>query len=135
MSALVQTRHRQLHHHLADDQARMVTDAGWLISRAHRYAAAAEVLIEVVLDPAQFARRTGLSVPDTWAGVAYTGPAHQRLRAALVYLNQALMPTRGDAERVIAHEIMHVRWPSYGHREVAFTRAQQLLDTVDSHTT
>ncbi len=134
MSALVQTRHQQLRHRLNAHQAVRYADAAWLIARTHAYAAVAGVRVEVVLNAAVYAQRTGLAVSDWWAGDTFTGPAGARRRIPIVYLNPALLPTRGDAETVIAHEIMHARWPSYGHRPVAFTRAQQLLDAFGART-
>lgn len=132
MSAVVQQRHQRLRHHLDPHDSAQPTDLWWLITRAHRYAAAAGITIDVVLDAQTYQRRTGLSVGTWWAGAAYTGPPGARLAVPLLYLNPRLLLTRGDAETVIAHEVMHARWPSYGHRRIAFERAQQLLDAVAS---
>lgn len=126
----MQDRHRQLHHQLHDAVAALPADPWWLITRTHQYAAAAGISVEVVLDDASYRRRTGLDVGAWWVGAAYTGTPGDRSAKPLIYLNPRLIPTRGDGELIIAHEIMHGRWPSYGHRAVAFDRAQRLLDRV-----
>lgn len=130
MTTVVQARHRQLRHHLDHAAAAALTDAWWLITRVHEYATAAGITVDVVLDAVSYRRRTGLDVGVWWAGAAYTGPPAARRAKPLIYLNPQLVPTRGEAELVIAHEVMHARWPSYGHRPAAFARAQYLLDTV-----
>jgi hypothetical protein len=128
MTTVVQHRHRQLQHHLNPATAALPADLWWLITRTHQYAAAAGIGVDVVLDAASYHRRTGLTVGPWWAGAAYTGEPGNRPAKPLIYLNPRLIPTRGDGELVIAHEVMHGRWPSYGHRAVAFDRAQRLID-------
>ena len=130
MTTIVQARTQQLRHHLDPVTASTPCDQWWLLTRAHEYAAAAGIAIDVVLDAWSYRRRTGLDVGRWWAGAAYTGMPGERVTTPLVYLNPRLIPTRGEGELVIAHEIMHCRWPSYGHRAIAFTRAQGLLDRV-----
>lgn len=130
MTTVVQVRTQQLRHHLDDLTAATPCDQWWLLTRTHEYAAAAGIAVDVVLDALSYRRRTGLDVGQWWAGAAYTGMPGARIAKPLVYLNPGLIPTRGDAELVIAHEIMHCRWPSYGHRAIAFSRAQALLDQV-----
>jgi hypothetical protein len=130
MTTVVQARHQQLRHYLDDVTAERPADLWWLITRTHQYAAAAGITVDVVLDALSYRRRTGLDVDPWWAGATYTGMPGARPVRPLVYLNPRLIATRGDGELVIVHEIMHGRWPSYGHRAVAFDRAQQLLDTV-----
>ncbi|MBV9025223.1 MAG: hypothetical protein JO362_15850 [Streptomycetaceae bacterium] len=44
----------------------------------------------------------------------------------------AQVPTRGSADKVLAHETMHLRVPSYGHKREAFACAQVILDLVGS---
>lgn len=130
MSALVRHRQSLLRHHLDPADSATRADLWWLLTRTHAYAAAAGIAVDVVLDQRSYHHWTGRTVGDWCAGAAYTGPVGARWPVPLIYLSPRLLPTRGDAETVIAHEVMHARWPSYGHKKIAFARAQQLLDTV-----
>lgn len=132
---ITQLRTQQLRHHLDPGIAALPADPWWLVTRTHQFAAAAGITVDVVLDALTYRRRTGLEVGRWWAGAAYTGKPGARIATPLIYLNPRLCPTRGQAELVIGHEIMHARWPSYGHSKVAFDRAQHLLDTVRSPAT
>jgi len=42
-----------------------------------------------------------------------------RLSMPLMVVNLAQVPTRGSADKVLAHETMHLRVPSYGHKREA----------------
>ena len=48
--------------------------------------------------------------------------------ARVIYVDPAKAANCGDLERVIAHELGHLRWPSLGHRAQFFERVQQILD-------
>ncbi|WP_430787172.1 hypothetical protein [Actinoplanes sp. G11-F43] len=127
---ITQLRTQELRHHLDPHLAAMPADPWWLVTRTHQFAAAAGITVDVVLDAVTWCRRTGLQVGRWWAGAAFVGEPGARVPVPLIYLNRQLCPTRGQAELVIVHEMMHARWPSYGHRKIAFDRAQQLLDVV-----
>ncbi|MEU1812986.1 hypothetical protein [Micromonospora aurantiaca (nom. illeg.)] len=126
----VQRRHRRLRHRLPTGTANLPADPQWLLDRVLTYAEAAKVPVTVILDAQAYTARTGVPVTPLTAGDCYTGPPGDRAAVRVIYLSPVLLPTRGVAECVIAHEIMHARWPSYGHRPIAFQRAQELLDHV-----
>jgi len=54
------------------------------------------------------------------------GDAAHRLPA--IFVDPTYARNRGDADRLLAHEVAHHRWPSYGHKAVFFRRCQRLLD-------
>jgi hypothetical protein len=60
----------------------------------------------------------------------FLGEYGRRLDIPLMAVNLTHVATKEAADRVFAHEVMHLRWPSYGHKQVAFDRAQNVLDTV-----
>ena len=124
-------RTRALRHGLPDAIAALPVDAGWLALRTERFAAASGIEVRLVLRPATYERLTGQRPSPGAAGHACLyGQDGTRFTVPVVYLNPGLLADRGDAEQVLAHEFMHVRWPSYGHKREGFERAQQLLDAL-----
>jgi hypothetical protein len=117
-------------HHLPAAVAAGRVDAGWLALRARRFAAASGRPAVVCCDSAAFTAATGVQVDDGTVGMAYLGQPGNRLPVAMIYLNLGRLPDRGTAERVLAHEWMHVCRPALGHKAAAFQLAQQLLDAV-----
>lgn len=68
----------------------------------------------------------------------FAGPADARDEHALIYLNLEHLAHRREADRVLAHEFMHLRWPSFGHKQIAFTAPNNFssmggLDRVAQH--
>ena len=115
---------------LASAEAVQVPTAAWLRDRARLFSAAAEVKFHLITSAALYTRMTGEQLNDGDIGRAHLGPAEARLPVPLVYLNVGALETRRAADQALAHETMHVGWPSYGHKAIAFERAQQVLDTV-----
>lgn len=124
MSATTVRRHFALRHHLGPVEADAAA-APWVRQRIRRYAAAAGLeVVAAVTCPAEHESRTGRPVgPHTW-GDGWAGPE------LVVYVDPARCATKGMAELVVAHDVGHLRWRSYGHRRVFFTRVQDLIDQV-----
>ena len=127
---LTTARTDALVHHLPAAVAAGPVDAGWLALRARRFAAASGRPATVCCDAAKFLEATGIDVDESTVGMAYLGEPGNRRPVALVYLNLSRLPDRGSAERVLAHEFMHLCRPGLGHKEGAFAFAQRLLDAV-----
>lgn len=120
-------RHAQLRHHLPSRIAHRVVDEHWLRARFSRYCAAAGITADLYVTRNGYHRATGQRPRPANIGMAFR-PAGEGQQCIFIDLEQ--LRTRGQAELELAHEIMHLRWWSYGHRAIAFTRAQQLIDTV-----
>lgn len=127
---VTQRRHAALTSRLRPAQATRPVTPRWLKHRFGQFVELAGVPADLTVDAEEYQARTGRPPDPDRAGEVFTGPASARWDRALVYLNPAHLPNREEADRVFAHEIMHLRWPSYGHKSVAFQRAQHLLDTV-----
>lgn len=128
MSTLVQLRHRQLRHHLPARHAQRHVDESWLRARFEQYPTAAGIEADLHLAREVYAAATGTRPPNSSIGMAYRPIDRTAWRCAFIDLEQ--LHTRGQAELEIAHEVMHLTWWSYGHRPIAFLRAQQLIDTL-----
>lgn len=115
-------RHNALRHHLEpNDAARNATPA-WTLARIDTLLGVAGV------DPASIGRHvaaesyrlaTGQPIADNQYGMASRQPHH-------VYV--CSHGTRGDVERVIAHEVTHLTHWALRHRATFFEQAQALLD-------
>lgn len=115
-------RHNALRHHLhPNDAARNATPA-WTLTRI-------DTLLDLAgIDPADVGRHiaaesyrlaTGQTIADNQYGMASREPHHIYVRPH---------GTRGDVERVIAHEVTHLTHWKLGHRAAFFQHAQALLD-------
>lgn len=124
---LTQRRHAALRSPLPDDLQRAVPTEAWLRRRCVQLLAAADVAAELVFDADEYEARTGRPADPWRAGEVFRG---RGMDVPLLYIRLALLPDNAEADRVITHEVMHLRWPSYGHKQAAFERAQQLLDAV-----
>ena len=61
-------------------------------------------------------------IGETWGNADWSGCE------LLVYVDPLKCRTKGVAELVVAHEVGHLRWRSYRHRAVFFTRVQEFID-------
>ncbi|MFC5645368.1 hypothetical protein [Kitasatospora cinereorecta] len=129
-SAITIARTRALRSPLLAHEADLPADAPWLRGRAQQFTRAAGLRFLLVLDAAQYSRLTGQQIGVEVVGRAYRGPENARMAVPLLYLQQAALATRTEADQVLAHEVTHLKWPSYGHKIKAFDRAQWLLDQV-----
>lgn len=129
MSAITQQRHFALRHRLDAEEASAPASDHWVAERIHHYAAVAHVGPVVALVRAEeHQARSGRPVdPFTWGNADWSGSE------LLVYVDPAKCGTKGAAELVVAHEVGHLRWRSYRHREVFFTRVQDLIDQANEH--
>ncbi|MCG7524017.1 hypothetical protein MHW47_06115 [Streptomyces sp. OfavH-34-F] len=93
---------------------------------------AAERSFALTFDIARYAEATGLRFHPHYVAQVYRGEEGARLDTPLMVVNLAQVSTRADADRVLAHECMHLRVPSYGHKKSAFACAQEILDQVAS---
>ena len=123
-------RTEALRHALPADIAKLALDETWLRWRAALFAKAAGVRVRLALTPLAYRALTGLSPAPGAAGHACLYARGARLRRPVVYLDPGRLADRGAAEQVLAHEFMHVKCPSYGHKQAGFDVAQRLLDTV-----
>lgn len=124
-------RTQALRHHLPAETAARPVDAGWISLRTARFEAASGVSVRLVLRAATYRSLTGQLPSPRAAGQACLYALDgTRMNPAVVFLDLSLLHDRGQADRVLAHEFMHVCWPSYGHKAAAFERAQQLLDAL-----
>lgn len=124
MSELTQGRHFALRHRLGATEAAEVAEPFWVADRIRHYAAAAGLgAVTAVVTAQEHEAHTGRPVdPNTWGNADWSGPE------LLVYVDPHKCRTKGAAELVVAHEVGHLRWRSYRHRAVFFTRVQELLD-------
>ena len=126
-------RTEALHHALPAGIAALAADEAWLRWRAALFADAAGVRVRLALTALAYRALTGLTPAPGAAGEACHYAHGAKLERPVVYLNPARLADRGAAERVLAHEFMHVKCPSYGHKRAGFDVAQRLLDTVAAH--
>nr|BEK71297.1 hypothetical protein KPHV_85240 [Kitasatospora purpeofusca] len=117
---------------LAAGEAVQAPTASWLRDRARLFSTAASVRFHLITQAGLYTRMTGEQLSTGDIGRAYFGPDGARLPVPLVYLNLPALGTRRAADQALAHEVMHIGWPSYGHKAIAFDRAQHVLDTVGS---
>lgn len=123
-------RTQALRHNLSAEIAAMPVDVDWLRWRAGLFATAAEVPVRLVLTPLAYRALTGLTPTPGAAGHACLYAHGVKLARPVVYLAPSRLADRGAAEQVLAHEFMHVKCPSYGHKRAGFQVAQRLLDAV-----
>jgi hypothetical protein len=129
VSAVTQRRHFALRHRLSAAEAAEPASEGWVAQRIHHYATVAGVEpVVAVVTAAEHEARSGRPVnPNTWGNADWSGAE------LLVYVDPVKCRTKGTAELVVAHEVGHLRWRSYRHRPVFFTRVQDLIDRAASH--
>lgn len=121
-------RHYALRHRLSDPIAAASATEPWVRQRVAALAIAAGLdthAITVTTTPEAFTAATGINVGPADHGMASWADAR------VIYVDPTKAGTRGDLERVIAHELGHLRWPSLGHRAQFFERVQRLLDHAD----
>ena len=123
-------RHAALVSPLPEHERALPVDMTWLRRRARVFAHVAQRPFHLVVDLQAYASATGLVFHSHYAAQVYRGPEHARLPVPLMAVNLALVTTREEADRALAHETMHLVVPSYGHKVKAFDRAQLLLDQV-----
>jgi hypothetical protein len=128
--ALTIERTEALRHALPAGIAELPADEEWLRWRAALFAKAADTRVRLTLTPLAYRALTGLAPAPGAAGHACIYAHGDRLARPVVYLDPARLADRGAAERVLAHEFMHVKCPSYGHKRAGFDLAQRLLDAV-----
>jgi hypothetical protein len=131
---LTVARHEALRSPLPQDELGTAVDPQWLRSRADLFMEAAERSFVLTLDLDHYASRTGLQFHTHYAAQVFRGKHTQRLEVPLMAVNLVHVRTREAADKVLAHECMHLRVPSYGHKTAAFACAQRLLDGVGSLT-
>jgi hypothetical protein len=124
MSAVTEQRHFALRHRLRAEEATEAALGEWVAERIHHYAAVAGLgRVVAVLTAEEHQARSGRLVgPNTWGNADWSGSE------LLVYVDPAKCGTKGAAELVVAHEVGHLRWRSYRHRQVFFARVQALID-------
>lgn len=127
MSATTMRRHFALCHRLSTAEAVQPATAAWVVARIHRYAGVAGVApVVATTSGPEYQAFSGRPVgPDMWGEANWACGG-----CPVVYVDPAKARTRGAAELVVAHEVAHVRWRSYGHRRVLFDRCQALIDQV-----
>lgn len=123
-------RHAALRSPLPDHQRSLPVDTVWLRRRARQFARISQRPFHLVLDLQAYASVTGIPFYGHYAAQVYRGPEGARLATPLMAVNLALVTTREEADRALAHETMHLVVPSYGHKQAAFDRAQLLLDEI-----
>lgn len=128
--ALTVERTEALLHGLPTEIAALPADVDWLRWRAELFAKATGTRVRLVVTPVAYRALTGLAPAPGAVGHACLYAHGVRLVRPVVYLAPARLADRGAAEQVLAHEFMHVKWPSYGHKLAAFAAAQHLLDVV-----
>ncbi|MEU6405410.1 hypothetical protein [Streptomyces sp. NPDC046985] len=131
---LTVARHEALLSPLPPGQAQLPVDTRWLRARAELFREAAERPFALTFDSTRYTETTGLHFHPHYVAQVYRGEEDARLETPLMVVNLARVPTRADADRVLAHECMHLRVPSYGHKKIAFAYAQEILDQVASLT-
>lgn len=118
-------RHFALRHHLGADVAAAPATEAWARARIAELARTAGLdtaTLVVTTTPAAFRAVTGITVGPADHGMASWADTH------VLYVDPAKAGTCGDLERLIAHELGHLRWPALGHRQRFFDRVQHLLD-------
>lgn len=129
-SPVTVARTRALVHHLSAGTAAVPVELGWLRARVRRFACVAGRPVRLVVAADVYEQLTGLAVHPLAAGHVCLHRDGAALPRPVLFLNPLLLRDRGEAERVIAHEFMHVCRPSLGHKRQAFAFAQRLLDQV-----
>ena len=127
---LTRARHEALVSPLPVVECAEVADPRWLRTRAELFMEASQLPFTLTFDLARYSQVTGLNFHAHYAAQVFRGEHGRRLGIPLMAVNLAHVPTKEAADRVFAHEVMHLGWPSYGHKQVAFARAQNVLDTV-----
>jgi len=123
-------RHAALRSPLPDHERDLPLDVAWLRRRAKMFVHVSQRQFHLIVDLQAYASVTGMPFYAHYAAQVYRGPESARLSVPLMAVNLALVTTREEADRALAHESMHLVVPSYGHKEKAFARAQLLLDQV-----
>ncbi|MCX5216209.1 hypothetical protein OG689_44545 [Kitasatospora sp. NBC_00240] len=123
-------RHEALRSPLPAEELLEPVTTKWLRNRAGLFMRAASRPFALTFDLARYSEASGLAFHEHYVAQVYRGDAGNRLDVPLMAVNLALVPTREAADKVLAHESMHLRWPSYGHKRQAFAGAQNLLDKV-----
>ncbi|WP_432140039.1 hypothetical protein [Streptomyces sp. bgisy154] len=129
---LTVARHEALVSRLPPGEAQLPVDTRWLRERAELFRQAAERPFALTFDTVWYAEATGLAFHPHYVAQVYRGEPGARLETPLMVMNLNMVPTREDADRALAHECMHLRVPSYGHKREAFACAQAILDRVGS---
>lgn len=129
---LTVARHEALVSRLSPGEAQLPVDTRWLRGRAELFRQAAERPFALTFDTVWYAEATGLAFHPHYVAQVYRGEPGARLETPLMVMNLNMVPTREDADRALAHECMHLRVPSYGHKREAFACAQEILDRVGS---
>ncbi|MER5356306.1 hypothetical protein ABT093_39060 [Kitasatospora sp. NPDC002551] len=129
---LTVARHEALVSRLPPREAQLPVDTRWLRGRAELFRQAAERPFALTFDTAWYAEATGLVFHPHYVAQVYRGEPGARLETPLMVMNLNMVSTREDADRALAHECMHLRVPSYGHKREAFACAQEILDRVGS---
>ncbi|MFE9121503.1 hypothetical protein [Streptomyces sp. NPDC007172] len=127
---VTEQRHADLRSPLPEHERNLPVDMNWLRRRAKLFAAVSGRDFHLVTDLEAYASISGMPYLSHYAAQVYLGPKTARLRVPLMAINLALVTTREEADRALAHEAMHLVVPSYGHKAAAFSRAQLLLDEV-----
>ena len=127
---LTVARHEALRSPLPKAELTMPVTTQWLRARAGMFAQVAQRPFDLTFDLARYSKVTGVSFRDHYVAQVFRGAAEQRWDMPLMAMNLARVPTREAADRALAHETMHLRVPSYGHKREAFAWAQQALDRV-----
>lgn len=129
MSDTTMRRHFSLRHRLGPAEAAQPATHEWVAERIHRYAEVAGVAPVVAITTGRdYQARTGRPVGRQLWGEADWSSGE----LPLVYVDPAKTGSRAQAELVVAHEVAHVRWRSYGHRRVLFERCQELIEKVSA---
>lgn len=131
---LTVARHEALLSPLPAPESLLPVDTRWLRARADLFKEAAERPFTLTFDTAGYSEATGLPFHPHFVAQVFRGEPESRLDVPLMALNLARVTTRADADRALAHECMHLRVPSYGHKREAFACAQNILDRVGSLT-
>ncbi|MFD7900504.1 hypothetical protein [Streptomyces sp. NPDC059743] len=127
---LTNARHAALRCPLPEHERALPVDLAWLRRRAKMFAHVSQRPFHLVVDLKAYASVTGMDFYPHYAAQVYRGPETARLSVPLMAVNLALVASREEADRALAHETMHLVVPSYGHKQAAFERAQLLLDQV-----
>ena len=118
-------RHCALRHRLDPSVAATAATGPWARARVAALAATAGLdpaAITVTTTPEAFTAATGINIGPADHGMASWAAGQ------VLYIDPVKAGTCGDLERLIAHELGHLRWPSLGHRQRFFEHVQQLLD-------
>ncbi len=123
-SPVTVARRAALAHRLPVEVATRPATAAGVTTRAAAFAGAAGVHLDrVTTSRREYRAQTGIDVAaDTIGEASWHHGRH------VVFIDPDGCRDTGTAETLIAHEIGHLRWPSYGHKVMFFTRVQELLD-------